>query len=172
MECNVNNRIPRTRIGAGILALAALAITLVWLLWPEPEPPAPRERAYLNSTACLLTDDQGIVGEQARAAWTGMQEASDQTRIKVQYLSVAGPQTAANASAYYNNLGLQKCRLIIAVGAAPIRAAEAGVGRFPDIQHAAVGGYPRNRMITRIDDSSPNSIRSATQKLVAASAHD
>ena len=168
----MNDRDSRTRIGAGVLALGALTIMLAWLLWPESEPPAPRERTYLSSTACLLTDDQGLAGEQAGAAWAGMREASDQTRVKVQHLSVSGPQTAANASAYYNNLGLQKCSLIIAVGAAPIGAMEAGAGRFPDIRNAAVGGAAKSGAITRIDDSSSDSIRSATGKLVAESAHD
>jgi hypothetical protein len=79
-----------TILGAALVVIAA---GLTWLLWPDAKAPPPRERQYRATTACLLTDDKGVVGDPAKAAWAGMQEASTATLIKVQYLAIAGPQT-------------------------------------------------------------------------------
>ncbi|MBT8224647.1 MAG: hypothetical protein HKP61_02980, partial [Dactylosporangium sp.] len=129
--------------GLSVAAVALIAGLITWAVWPEPAPaPKPRERAYKATTACLLTDDRGIVGDPARAAWAGMQEASLATRIKVQYLAITGPQTEANGLSYYNSLGLRKCTVIIAAGPVPVATAMAGAARFPDIEHVTVGAAP------------------------------
>ncbi len=128
----------RWRTGA-VLGVAVLVLGVVlWLVWPEPAR-QPRERHYRSVTACLLTDDQGLRGAVAAAAWAGMQEASVADLTRVQYLSVAGPQTAADALAYFNSLGLQKCAVIVAVGEAPVAAMSQGADRFPDARLVAVG---------------------------------
>lgn len=127
---------------AVLLALAAVVVAsglLIWLFWPDPERPPARERSYEAFTACLLTDDKGLAGESAAAAWEGMQQVSLARAIKVQYLAVDGPQTAANAAAYFNTLGLQGCRVVVVVGAAPTEALAAGRARFPQIRYVAVG---------------------------------
>lgn len=161
-------------------AKVAIALTLVggviavlsWLFWPNPTIDPPRERSYLSSTACLLTDNRGLADEQAEAARVGMREASLETRIKVQYLSVSGPQTPANAAAYFNNLGLQKCVLIIAVGNAPVAAMKEGSDRFPDSRHVAISpdDIELPEGITRIRDTSLETLRSSVRQLVSDAA--
>jgi basic membrane lipoprotein Med (substrate-binding protein (PBP1-ABC) superfamily) len=152
-----------------LCSVAALVAITSWALWPSAPPPA-RERQYGAATACLLTDEQGLAGEQANAAWAGMQEASLATLIKVQYLSVSGPQTPANAAAYFNSLALQKCALIIAIGEAPISAMVEGHSRFPDPRYVAIGGNTKDAPVTAVQATSPDGIRAATKKLVSEAA--
>ncbi|WP_432841100.1 hypothetical protein [Dactylosporangium sp. CA-092794] len=158
----------RTLIVAGALA-AVLAALITWLAWPD-RPPAPRERQYKATTACLLTDDHDLAGEPAKAAWDGMQDASLATLIKVQHLAISGPQTAANGLTYYNTLGVQHCTVIIAAGDVPVAAMTLGIDTFPAIRHVAVGGDPKGKAVSVVDDSSPASIRSGVKALVAAAA--
>lgn len=61
------------------ILIGALAVVLGgvvgWLVWPaHPEPP-PRARPYLEYTACLLTDGQGLAGPLSASVWGGMQDA-------------------------------------------------------------------------------------------------
>ncbi|MBQ1076728.1 hypothetical protein KBX06_26785 [Micromonospora sp. C31] len=136
-----------------VVAAAALGL-LVWLFWPKPvQDPAPRERTYQAFTACLLTDDKGLAGESARAAWDGMQQASLAESFKVQYLAVNGPQTEANASAYFNSLGLQGCGVIVGVGEAPVAALVAGKSRFPTTRYVMVGGPAAVPGVARVEAS-------------------
>jgi len=133
------------------VALLLIAAAVTWLLWPDAKAPAPRERQYRATTACLLTDDQGVVGDPAKSAWAGMQEASTATLIKVQYLSIAGPQTAANGLSYFNSLGVQKCTVIVAAGPAPVAAMVEGYKQFPDVRMVAVAGDIKDAPLTAID---------------------
>ncbi|MFI5490502.1 hypothetical protein [Micromonospora echinaurantiaca] len=142
---------------------------MAWALWPTTSPP-PRERHYRSTTACLLTDDKGLAGEHAKAAWAGMQEASQATLIKVQYLSVQGPQTAANASAYFNTLALQKCNVIVAAGEAPVAAMIEGHSRFPDAKHVAVDGKTKESAIVDIQATTREAITATTKTIVSESA--
>jgi hypothetical protein len=122
---------------AAVLAACALAV-IIW--WPGGDEAPARERRYQATTACLLTDDKGLTGPEAGAAWTAMREISDRKRIKVQYLAITGPQTAANGLAYFNTLGMQQCGTIIAVGPAPVAALNEGRAQFPAITYHAVAG--------------------------------
>ncbi|MGI5239672.1 hypothetical protein [Dactylosporangium sp. CA-139066] len=168
MPHNLTRR--RMLIGAGALAVV-LAALITWLAWPEDEAPPPRERQYKATTACLLTDDQDLNGELARAAWAGMQDASVATLIKVQHLAITGPQTAANGLTFYNTLGVQRCTVIIAAGDVPVAAMAAGYANFPSAKHVAVGGGDvRNKPITVVDASTPDAIRSGVKAIVAAAA--
>jgi hypothetical protein len=143
---------------ATAVLLAALVATVVW--WRStPEDPV-RERRYQATTACLLTDDKGLTGPAAKAAWNGMRRASDATLIKVQYLSITGPQTAANGLSYFNSLGVQKCATIVAVGDAPIAALSMGREQFPAIRYIVVGRAPAGAAVTKIDSSVPDTIES------------
>src|SRR5688572_8099415 len=65
--------------GAGLLVV----ILLTWALWPATKE-TPRERRYLDYTACLLTGEKGIADPAAAPVWAGMQEASLATHAKVQ----------------------------------------------------------------------------------------
>ncbi|MFI7435807.1 hypothetical protein [Micromonospora haikouensis] len=125
---------------ASLLAVVGLTVVGIWVFVARDRPvPEPRERRYEAFTACLLTDGKGLAGEQAKAAWAGMQSASTAHSIKVQYLAVEGPQTSANALAYFNTLVLEGCGVVVAVGEAPVAAVEQGRGRFPEPRYVTVG---------------------------------
>lgn len=165
----------RTRKRARLLLAATLVVgvaaTAAGLLWPtEPSQSPDRERHYKTTTACLLTDDKGLNGDVAKAAWAGMQDASLATLIKVQHLAVNGPQTAANGLTYFNTLGVRKCTVIIAVGDAPVAAMADGYPQFPHTRHVAIGGDTRGRPLTTVDTSSPATIQSQVREIVAQAA--
>lgn len=154
--------------------VAATAVVLLlftgatWLLWPDDSPAPPRERQYKASTACLLTDDQALNGDLAKAAWSGMQEASVETLVKVQHLAIIGPQTPANGVTYYNTLGVQKCTVIIAAGQVPVAAMVDGLQSFPAIKHFAVGGDATSTSVTAVDATSPQTIKAGSRAAVSA----
>ncbi|WP_410809441.1 hypothetical protein [Micromonospora sp. 067-2] len=150
----------------GSVGLVVLIGVSLVLLWPERTAP-PREREYGAFTACLLTDDRGLAGEGAKAAWDGMQKASLSTLAKTQYLAVNGPQTPANAAAYFNALGLQKCQMIIAVGAGPVGATAAGRSRFPEARYLVVG-ESSDSGLPGVSDVSAATITSAVEKEMTA----
>jgi len=154
----------------GALAVAA-AGTIAVLLWPADDHPQPaRERAYKATTACLLTDDKGLMGDTARAAWAGMQEASLATLIKVQHLAITGPQNSANGLSYFNALGMQNCTVIIATGHAPVAAMVEGHDRFPHTKHVAVGGDTADTPLTTVAAESPATIQARIREIVATAA--
>lgn len=159
----------QTLIGAGALT-AAVAVLITWLAWPDSKPAPPRERQYKATTACLLTDNNDLTGELAKAAWAGMQEASTATLVKVQHLAILGPQTPANGLTYYNTLGIQHCTVIIAAGEIPVAAMTQGIDTFPAIKHAAIGGDTNGKPITAVDASTPDTIRNNVKAIVSAAA--
>ncbi|WP_157562580.1 hypothetical protein [Micromonospora chokoriensis] len=161
-------RRPKWAVSALCLA-AVLAAIASWALWPSSSPP-PRERQYRATTACLLTDDKGLVGEQAQATWKGMQAASVATLVKVQYLSVPGPQTPANAAAYFNSLALQKCALIFATGEAPIAAMLDGYSRFPELRYVAVGGANEDPQVTVVPATPLDTVPTTVQRIISEAA--
>jgi hypothetical protein len=142
----------RETLAVAAVLVASAIVLAVW--WPRGDEPSARERHYRATTACLLTDDKGLTGTPAQAAWSAMRQVSDRQLIKVQYLSISGPQTAANGLAYFNSLGVQKCDTIIAVGAAPIAALDEGRGQFPDVTYITVGGEDAD-----VDATSAETIR-------------
>ena len=152
-------------LAAGVL----IAAGLTWLLWPDAKAPPPRERQYRATTACLLTDDKGVAGDPAKAVWAGMQEASTDTLIKVQYLSIAGPQTAANGLSFFNSLGGQQCTVIIAAGPTAVAAMVEGYKQFPGVRMVAVGGDTKGAPITAIDGPAAT-IRSSVRTAVTEAA--
>jgi hypothetical protein len=161
----------RERVWAAATAAAVLVgLGSAWLLWPSAPGEQPRERRYRATTACLLTDDKGLAGEEAKAAWAGMQEASTATLIKVQHLSITGPQTAANGLSYFNALGAQKCAVVVAVGRAAVAAMAEGRAQFPDMRCVTVGGTTGTTAVTTVDAGSPAAIRSGVSAVVAAAA--
>lgn len=158
-------RARRWQLGLAVLAGALLVVVAVVLLRDDPEP-APRERRYADRTACLLTDDRGVTGGQAKAAWDGMQRASLATRVKVQYLAVTGDPTVANASAFLNTLGLQKCDLVVAVGKPQVEAVREAVDRFPGTRYVVIGGASIER-VTSVTSTDLAAITSATDAEVS-----
>ena len=158
------------RIAAAAGSLLLLLGT-TWLLWPDDAPPPPpRERQYKATTACLLTDDQGLNGDTAKAVWAGMQEASVETLVKVQHLAITGPQTPANGVTYYNTLGVQKCSIIIAADPIPVAAMIDGLPSFPNIRHFAVNGDTKGNAVTVVDATSPQTIKAGARAAVSSAA--
>jgi hypothetical protein len=84
----------------------------------------------------------------------------------VQYLAIAGPQTAANGLSYFNSLGVQRCAVIVAVGDVPVAAMMDGRARFPEIRQVAVGGAAAEP-VTAVDASSPSSIQDGVREILA-----
>ncbi len=119
------------------MLLAVVAGIATWTLWPDPEP---RQREYLDATACLLTDQEGVTQDPAKSVWTSLQEISATTLVRVQNLSVVGPQTADNAEGFVNSLVSGECRVIIAVGDAQIAAATKVAGTNPQAKFITVNG--------------------------------
>ena len=137
---------------AGVAAVALVVLGVVLALWVTREP-EPRARQYLDFTACLLTDAQGVAGPEAAAAWASMQEASLETRAKVQYLAVAGEQTTANALTFLASLAQSNCSLVFAAGDLPRDAVVAGAGRFPGVKFVIVGSGPTAPNVSTVDKS-------------------
>jgi hypothetical protein len=162
----------RQRVLVAVFTVFFLGGFATWLLWPSRpgEAPSPRERHYRSTTACLLTDDNGVTRDPAKAVWAGMQEASTATLIKVQQLSIIGPQTTANGLSYLNTLGAQRCTVIIAAGPAPVAAMVEGRAQFPNIVFVAVGGDTKGSAITTVDTSSPATIQANVRDIVARAA--
>ncbi|GLY05506.1 hypothetical protein Acsp01_58850 [Actinoplanes sp. NBRC 101535] len=144
---------------------AVIAGLTTWALWPEP----PRQREYLDATACLLTDEKGVTGE-AQPVWTSMQEASVAALVRVQYLQVQGPQTARNATAFATSLAGGRCGVIFSVGAAQTEAATAVAPGYPTVRFVNVGEGnatpPANVQV--IPASAPDTLGAEIKQHIAA----
>jgi hypothetical protein len=156
-------------IVTGTLAAVVVVILLAWLLWPSTGEPPPREREYRAFTACLLTGEDGLLGEEARAAWAGMQRVSVDQRVKVQYLAVSGEQNVTNALPYFNGLATQSCAVIVAAGDPAVAAMMRGKGRFPQIRYVAVGAGG-DASVTTVDTRSADAITSGVASIVSKAA--
>jgi hypothetical protein len=128
----------RRLAGSGAALVVAIVLTVVF--WPSPTPAPPREREYLEFTACLLTPERGVTDPAAAPVWAAMQDASLKTRAKVQYLQITGAQTPENAVTFLNSLAQGGCNLIFAAGELPVQALGAGAKTFPAKRFVAVGG--------------------------------
>jgi hypothetical protein len=162
----------RTRWGLVVAAAAAVvAGLLTWWLWPAKQAPPPLARVYLEYTACLLTDDKGVTGPEAEPFWAGMQDASLATRIRVQYLSVAGPQTTENAATFLASLAQGGCNLIFAAGATPAAAVAERATTFPDIRFFVAspsGGAPN---VSAVEGATGAEHRASVNRIITAAAN-
>lgn len=151
----------RARWTAGGVA-AAVAVALgLWALWPESPP---RQRDYLDATACLLTDDRGVITEPAASIWATMQAVSADTLVRVQNLRVTGPQTAENAEIHLTSLTAARCGTVLAVGTAPIAAVQRKAASFPDTPFLTVGGGTPAANVQVLDAADTAELRSAVQQ--------
>ncbi|WP_435091618.1 hypothetical protein [Micromonospora aurantiaca (nom. illeg.)] len=153
------------RIALVALGLLVAAVATTWMLWPDPEP---RQREYLNATACLLTDGAGVSDDAAKPVWAVMQEASVSSLVKVQYLAVNGPQTVDNARNHVASLAGSRCGLVIATGPAQIDAVVAAAPSFPKVRFVTIGGSATAANITVISDSAADNLRTALKHEVSA----
>ena len=116
-------RRPRWPLAAAAAALLAIAGFTAWILWPRPVA-APHALQYLNVSACLLTDPQGVApGTPAAPVWAAMQSASLATHVMVSYLPAAAP---ADVKPMLNTLIQRQCGVIVATGTATAGVVEAG----------------------------------------------
>lgn len=145
--------------------LAAVVLAgAAWLWWSSR--PAPRARQYLTFTACLLTDGQGVRGAAA-PVWAGMQDASLQTRAKVEFLPVVGESTTANALPYLAGLVQRHCDVILAAGPAQVDAVRADASRYPRIRFVVVGAELSGPNVVSVNMSSPDGVRRQVAETVA-----
>ncbi|WP_432978322.1 hypothetical protein [Dactylosporangium sp. CA-233914] len=158
---------------AGGAAALVVAIVLAIALWPDPAPEPSREREYLQFTACLLTPQDGVRDLAAEPIWAAMQDASRQTRAKVQYLEITGVQTVENAVTFLNSLAQGGCGLIFAAGDLPVRAVAQGAKTFPAKRFVTVGGNATANVST-VDGITPHDevVRLITNAVAAAQTDD
>ncbi|GAA3236357.1 BMP family ABC transporter substrate-binding protein [Streptomyces sp. XM83C] len=125
-----------------VVVLAVLAVGGVWLFGgdeSENTPPDPRARQYTEIDACLLTGEKGVqAGTPAATVWQGMQEASLDTRARVTFVPVMGPQTADNARPFLNSLVQRQCEIVLAVGDAQVEVVSADAGKHRDVRFVVV----------------------------------
>jgi hypothetical protein len=153
---------------AGIL-VAVVAGALAWAMWPAPAP-APRAREYLDYNVCLLTDADGLRGNDAAPVWAGMQDASLATRVRVQYLTVSGAQTAGNAEPLLASLAQSKCALVFTTGSAPTTAARSNAGSFANVRFYVLGGASTVANLTVLPRGSNDQVRQDVRRAVTSAA--
>ncbi len=159
---------PRWAIAAAVSLVAVVAGLTTCALWPEP----PRQREYLDATACLLTGENGILDDQAKPVWATMQEASVAGLVRVQYLQVQGPQTARNASTFATSLAGGRCSVIISVGEAQTEASASIAAAFPAVQFLNVGDGEAAPNLQVIPASAPDAVRAEIHKRMATIAEE
>ncbi|MFD7446443.1 BMP family ABC transporter substrate-binding protein [Streptomyces sp. NPDC059909] len=131
----------RTGWAVGSAAVVVLGLLGVWLFvgGQTPGPPDPRARQYKDFDACLLTGEKGIAaGTPAAPVWKGMQDASLETRARVNYVPVMGEQSAQNARPFLNSLIQRQCDVVLTVGAPQAEVAQAGAGEHPKVRFVVV----------------------------------
>jgi hypothetical protein len=151
----------RYRWWVGGLGFAvALLVVGVWLAWPDDRPAAepPRARQYLDYTACLLTDGQGIVTGPAKSMWAGMQSASLATRVKVQYLAVVGEQRVDNAVPFARSLAQGRCSLVFAAGPLASDAVRAVAAEYPGVAFFVSAGPAAAGVVAVLDAALPEGL--------------
>ncbi|MEV8463599.1 MULTISPECIES: hypothetical protein [Streptomyces] len=72
--------------------------------------------------------------------WQGMQEASLDTRARVTYIPVMGPQTADNVRPFFNSLMQRQCEIVLAVGGPQVEVIRADAGKHRDVRFVVVDG--------------------------------
>ena len=150
--------------------VVAVVVVLAVLIWPGDKPAEPpRERQYLQFTACLLTPGKGVADPAAAPVWAAMQEASLSTRAKVQYLAVSGEQTVDNALTFLSSLAQGGCNVVFAAGSPAVEAARKGAATFPSQRFVTVGGLPGGN-ITTVDAAAPHDgvVRTITEAVAAS----
>jgi len=150
-------------VGAAVLLVGGL---VAWLVWPDKHEPPPRARPYLEYTACLLTDAQGVAGAAAAPVWAGMQDASLATHAKVQYLPVVGEATVGNALPYLANLVQRRCAVVFAVGPAQVAAVAADAAKHPEVRFVVAAGSASGANVTAIDSSDPAQVRGQADRIL------
>jgi hypothetical protein len=151
-------------------AVVVLAVVVTVLVWPS-EPAPPRARPYLEYTTCLLTDGQGLAGPTAASVWTGMQDMSLATHVKVQYLQVTGEATVGNALPYLASLVQRQCKAVVAVGPAQVAAVAADAAKYPGVRFIVVDGHASGKNVTEVNGLSGTQLRDRVNALLTEVVH-
>jgi hypothetical protein len=155
---------------AGLGLVSAVLVIGAWLAWPDPRPPEPaRARQYRDFTACLLTDEHGILADPAKAIWAGMQSASLTTQVKVQYLAVVGEQTTDNAVPFLRSLTQGHCGLVFGAGPTASAAIRAVAGGSAGIRFFVTEGAASGNVALLDADRLTGDVESRIRSVVAAS---
>ena len=155
---------------AGLLAIALAAAVALLARGNSPQVPA-RASQYTASTACLLTDSHGINAAPASIVWAGMEDAAMTTHAKATYLTVNGPDTAANAIPYANSLIEQRCDVVLAVGSSQTSALTQIATRNPTTSFVIVGNATAFATANLKTISITANTRSQVEQAVAALAN-
>lgn len=145
---------------AAAAVLAAAAGLTTWLLWPEP----PRQFEFVDATACLLSDEAGVTGAEAQPVWEAMQASSLAHHTRVQYLSVMGPQTTANARVHLTSLAGSRCNVIIAVGRTQTDAVTEAAAAFPEVRFLSVGASTSTGNVSSVRADPVDELRAAIDR--------
>jgi basic membrane lipoprotein Med (substrate-binding protein (PBP1-ABC) superfamily) len=135
------------------VALAVIVTGVVLSRHDTSRPPIPdtRARHYTETDACLLTDRHGVnAGTAAAAVWQGMQDASLKTHARVNYVSVTGEQSTANARPFLNSLVQGSCEVVLAVGGPEVQAAQEMTGRYAKVGFVLVGSGGKGKAGTNV----------------------
>jgi basic membrane lipoprotein Med (substrate-binding protein (PBP1-ABC) superfamily) len=158
----------RQWIVVGAVAAVLVAAGLTWWLWPSPKPAEePLARRYQDVNACLLTDDRGLNSPEAQPVWAGMQDASVDKRVRVQYLTVSGGQTAENAQTFLASLAQGRCSLIFVTGTAGSQAVDRAAAQFPQSRFVLLGRRSGAPNVSTVEGGSPAAVQAAVKQLVA-----
>jgi basic membrane lipoprotein Med (substrate-binding protein (PBP1-ABC) superfamily) len=138
-----------------------------WLVWPaQVLVEQPRERRYLDFTACVLTDAAGVAAGPAAAVWAGLQDASLTAGVRVQYLAVSGPATARQAGLFATSLAQGGCRLVFAVGDLAVSGVEVSAPHFPLVYFYLVGGRLEQPNVSVVEAADLVAVRAEVARIV------
>jgi basic membrane lipoprotein Med (substrate-binding protein (PBP1-ABC) superfamily) len=135
---------------ASVAVVVAAAVALSLYLTASKKPVVDGGR-YLAFTSCLLTDSHGLSGEPAAAAWAGLQQAANATRMQAQYLEV--PASATDAAPYLASLVVRHCGVVVAAGPVEAAAVRAEARRYSDVRFVVIGGAPAGANVVVVKGS-------------------
>ncbi|MGK3204327.1 hypothetical protein [Amycolatopsis sp. MEPSY49] len=124
----------------GIVVVGGVAVAIRWPSGGGDGLPPARARVYADFSACLLTGEQGLASPGAGPVWTGLQDASGDTGVKVSYLAATGPATEANYLPYVNSLVQRRCDVVVTVGEPGTTVVAAQAPAHSAIRFVTVGG--------------------------------
>ncbi|WP_369189743.1 hypothetical protein [Streptomyces sp. R08] len=150
--CSLGGRTLAMIAGAVVVAVAVIVTGIVLSRHDNGRPPIPATRArhYTETDACLLTDRQGVNGSTAAAVWKGMQDASLKTHARVNYSSVTGEQTTANARPFLNAMLQGSCEVVLAVGGPEVKAAQEATARYAKLGFVLIGSDSGGKKDTNV----------------------
>lgn len=116
-----------------------------------------------------------MTDKSAAPVWEGMQTASGQTRAKISYLAMVGPNTDANARDYVNTLAQRHCDLVFAAGNTQVKAVAAQAGTWASTRFVIVGEGQAMNNVTVLNpvppSAVPHQVEAAVEQAVSSPGH-